>query len=463
MNPPIEYSIDETNALKHPIISIIKTSLTIIILGQARFFIKALQFISIFAKEIPRIDLIFHIFQVCSPVSVRQDHRTSAFEFVKVVHDRAAEKCRSRKHRLVNDNLGAFGFDSFHHTLYRTVSEIVAPLLHDQPIDADDGGPFPGSVVFLCRPVVVKACPFKRLIGNEFLARPIRLDDGFDQILRDIPIIRQKLLRVLWQTVPAVPERGIMIVPSDARVERDALNDSFTGKAFADRVSIELIEIGNTHGKVGVGEQLDRFGLRRAHDKNWHVFFQRRIFEQRSESLRCRLELRHAQAHDNPRRVEIVIERVALPQELRTEKNMKPFIAFAYTFRVANRNRAFNNDAAPGMNLANHVQNLLDEVGVEIIRFAVIVRRNGDDNELRRPIGFRRVRRSQKAQIFRRQVFLNLRVFDRGFFSFTNRTFSATTSTAITSCCCAKSTERERPTYPRPAMVIFMIEAAFLY
>ena len=39
------------------------------------------------------------------------------------------------KRWLVDDDVGAFGFDSFHDTLYRTLTEVVGVAFHSQSID----------------------------------------------------------------------------------------------------------------------------------------------------------------------------------------------------------------------------------------------------------------------------------------------------------------------------------------
>ena len=40
-----------------------------------------------------------------------------------------------RKCRLVDDDVDTFGYDSFHDTLYRTLTEVVGVAFHSQSID----------------------------------------------------------------------------------------------------------------------------------------------------------------------------------------------------------------------------------------------------------------------------------------------------------------------------------------
>ena len=61
--------------------------------------------------------------------------------------------------------------------------------------------------------------------GDEVLARRVRLDDGADQVLRDVAVVRLQLLGVLRQAVAAVPEARVVVVLADPRVEADALDD----------------------------------------------------------------------------------------------------------------------------------------------------------------------------------------------------------------------------------------------
>lgn len=92
----------------------------------------------------------------------------------------------------------------------------------------------------------------------------VRFDNRPDEILRHIGVIGQQLLRILRQAVAAIPERWVVVMRADARVEAHAANDLAVFRPRAFSIGVELIEIGHTKRQIRVGEQLDRLGLSRA-------------------------------------------------------------------------------------------------------------------------------------------------------------------------------------------------------
>jgi len=50
-------------------------------------------------------------------------------------------------------------------------------------------------------------------------------------------------------------------------------------------IGVEFVEVRDTHGQVGVGEEFDGFSLSRISEKNGDVLFDGTFFEQTSEDF----------------------------------------------------------------------------------------------------------------------------------------------------------------------------------
>lgn len=68
-------------------------------------------------KQIPRIHLLRHIIQT-PIIPIRNDRLAPLFELFQIIHHLTAEERASiLQCRLVDDDDGAFGFDTFHDAL----------------------------------------------------------------------------------------------------------------------------------------------------------------------------------------------------------------------------------------------------------------------------------------------------------------------------------------------------------
>ena len=92
------------------------------------------------AEEVAGVDLVLDVVED-GVVTVGDDGGTLSFEFGEVVDDFAAEEGGAVfERRLVDDDLGAFGLDAFHHALDGGLAEVVGVRFHRQAVNADGGG-----------------------------------------------------------------------------------------------------------------------------------------------------------------------------------------------------------------------------------------------------------------------------------------------------------------------------------
>ena len=238
-----------------------------------------------------------------------------------------AEELRRVQRGLVDHHGHALGLHALHDALDGARAEVVGVGLHRQAVHANNRLLLAG----------VDAVPhhLQHLVGDEVLAGAVGLDDGLDQVLRHVLVVGEQLLGVLGQAVTAVAEAGVVVVAADARLQAHAV-DYVAGVEAADlAVGVELVEVGHAQRQVGVGEELDGLGLGGAQhelrDALRAVGVQAvelcgvgALREQAGELLGgyngLGVVLRRAN-HDAAG-VQVVVECLALAQELRAEEDL---------------------------------------------------------------------------------------------------------------------------------------------
>ena len=96
-------------------------------------------------------------------------------------------------------------------------------------------------------------------------------------------------------------------------------------------------------------------------------------------------------AHHDAAGMEIVIERLGLPQEFRAENDVVHAVLLPDGIRVAHGNRGFDDHEGLGIDLQRPFNGVLHRGGVEKVVHIVIIRGRGDDHQLGGAIGRRLV------------------------------------------------------------------------
>ena len=221
----------------------------------------------------------------------------SGLELVKVIYDCGAEECRAVfKCRFVDDDFRALGLDALHHALNGALAEVVGVRLHCQAIY-----PYHARVLFGAVPLAVAAVVtslVKNGIGDEVFPRAVRFDDRLNQVFWNILVVCQELLCVLRETVATVAKGWVVVVSADSRVKPHAFDDGLRIKTFDFGISIKFIEVADTQGEVGVGEELYSFSLFHSHEKSINVFLDCALLQKSCECLGKFLCLRIAYGID---------------------------------------------------------------------------------------------------------------------------------------------------------------------
>lgn len=166
-------------------------------------------------KQIPRIDLVRHVRELVAP-AVCDDSVAAGFKGLQVMHHLAPEELRRVQRGPVDHHGHAPALHALHDALDGARAEVVGVGLHRQAVDAHDWLRIAG----------VDAVPhhLQHLVGDEVLAGAVGVHDGLDQVLRHVLVVCEQLLGVLWQTVTAVAEAGVVVVTADARLGRVVQN-----------------------------------------------------------------------------------------------------------------------------------------------------------------------------------------------------------------------------------------------
>ena len=300
------------------------------------------------------------------------------------MRDLGAEELRRVQRGLVDHHGYALGLHALHDALDGARAEVVGVGLHRQAVDAHDRLLLAG----------VHAVPhhLQHLVCHEVLAGAVGLDDGLDQVLGHVHVVGQQLLGVLGQAVAAVAEAGVVVVAADARLQAHAVDDVAGVEAADLAVGVELVEVGHAQRQVGVGEELYGLGLGGAQhelrDADSSVGVRalqlggvRALREQACEALGGRdgLGVLLGRAHHDAGRMQVVVERLALAQELRAEEDLAVAQPLAKASGVADGDGGLDDDPGVRVHRAHGGDGGLDGGSVEEVPVRVVVRRRGDN------------------------------------------------------------------------------------
>ena len=346
-------------------------------------------------KQIPRVHLVRHVRELVAP-AVGDDYVAAGLEGLQVVRDLGAEELRRVQRGLVDHHGHALGLHALHDALDGARAEVVGVGLHRQTVHAHDRLLLAG----------IDAVPhhLQHLVCHEVLAGAVGVHDGLDQVLRHVPVVGQQLLGVLGQAVAAVSEARVVVVAADARLQAHAVDDVAGVEASHLAVGVELVEVGHAQRQVGVGEELHRLGLGGAQhelrDAHGSVGVDAlelggvgALREQAGELLSGRdgLGVVLGRAHHDAAGVQVVVERLALAQELGAEEDLLVAQPLAQARGVAHGDGRLDDDPGVRVHRAHGGDGGLDGARVEEVSVRVVVGGRRDDGVVGASVGLRHV------------------------------------------------------------------------
>ena len=303
-----------------------------------------------------------------------------------------AEELRRVQRGLVDHHGHALGLHALHDALDGARAEVVGVRLHRQAVYAHDR----------LRLALVHAVPhhLQHLVGHEVLAGAVGLHDGLYQVLGHVLVVGQQLLGVLGKAVAAVAEAGVVVVAADARLQADTIDDVAGVEAADLAVGVELVEVGHAQRQVGVGEQLNGLGLGGAQHELRDALGTVGVHavelggvgalrEQPDEALcgRDGLGVVLQRTHHDAAGVQVVVERLALAQELGAEEDPAVAQPLAKARGVAHGDGRLDDDPGIRVHRAHGGDGGLDGAGVEEVPIGVVVGGRCDDGVVNARVG----------------------------------------------------------------------------
>lgn len=365
-------------------------------------FIRYARPILVPPEQIPRVHLVRDVGEVVAP-AVGHDHAAAGLEALEVARDLGAEEVGGVERGLVHHDGDALGLHALHDALDGARAEVVGVALHGEPVDAHHRRGLAG--------VDERHHAVDHRVRDVVLARAVRVDDGADEVLRDVAVVGEQLLGVLGQAVAAVAEAGVVVVGPDAGLEAHPADDVGGGEPLLLAVGVELVEVGHAQGEVGVGEELHRLGLRAAEHEPGDADRAVRVPAGALGGVRAFLEQRReplgggagagvalGRPHHYAAGVQVVVQGPALAEELRGEDDPPVAQAIAQRRGVADGNRRLDDDPGARVDPAHRLYRRLDAGGVEEVAVGVVVGRCRDHDVLGAGVGLRRVDRGAQEK-----------------------------------------------------------------
>ena len=173
-------------------------------------------------EQVARVHFVGDIGQIVAP-TIGHNHIALGLELGQIVRDLAAEELRRIECGLVDHHGHALGLDTLHNTLDRARPEVVAVRLHGQTIHADDQ--------LLLALINLVPHHLQHLVGDEVFTSSVGVDDGLDQVLGHVLVVRRQLLGVFGQAVTAVAEARVVVMGANARLQAYTVDNVASVKA----------------------------------------------------------------------------------------------------------------------------------------------------------------------------------------------------------------------------------------
>ena len=113
-----------------------------------------------------------------------------------------------------------------------------------QAVHADDG--------LLLALVDLVPHHLQHLVSDEVFARAVGVDDGLDQVLGHVPVVRQQLFGVFGQAVADIAEARVVVVGASARPQTHAVDNVACVETTHFAVHVELVEAGRMRRQISV-------------------------------------------------------------------------------------------------------------------------------------------------------------------------------------------------------------------
>ena len=202
---------------------------------------------------------------------------------------------------------------------------------------------------------------------------------------------------------------------ANARIKADTVDNLLSVQPLHLCIGIQFIEIADAQSQISISKQLNCFSLSESHEQRINVFLDCTFLKQLSKNM-CSLHqtgVFYIRANDDTARIQVVIQCLALTQELRAEDNVIAVIFFTDACSEANGNRRFDYHDCFRVILNYQFDNSFNRRSIKKIFLTVIVGRSRNDHKIRIRICFLCVQRCGQIQFFFCQILFNILVLNR--------------------------------------------------
>ena len=201
---------------------------------------------------------------------------------------------------------------------------------------------------------------------------------------------------------------------ADPGIQADTVDDVAGRQPLGFGVGVQLIEIADPQGQIGIGEEFHGLGLGEAHEQCGDILFNGPLLQKGGEDLRL-FPGPFVAGDDDPGGIQIVVQRLGFPQKFRAEKNAVRAVFFSNGSGIPHGNGGFDDHGGLWVCLQHQLNHGFYGGGIEIVFLAVIIGGGGDDDKVRISVGIFAVQRGSQVQLFFGQILFNIFVLNGGF------------------------------------------------
>ena len=225
------------------------------------------------------------------------------------------------------------------------------------------------------------------------------------------------LFLIMSDTDSTVAEAGVVIMTANTRIKTNTVDDLLCVQPLHLSIGVQFIEIGHAQCQISICKKFDSFCFSEAHEQGINVFFDCAFLQEFCKGVRSlhQSSIFHIGADNDARRIQVIIESLALAQELRAKDDVVTVELFARRCRVANRNGALNNHDGFRVILNHQLDDRFDCTGVEEILFTIVICRCSNDHEICIGVCFLCIQSCSQIQLFFCQILLKVFVLNRRF------------------------------------------------
>ena len=201
---------------------------------------------------------------------------------------------------------------------------------------------------------------------------------------------------------------------ADARIQAHALDDLLGVQTLHLRIGVQLVEVADAQRQIGVGKELHSLRLGKAHEQRVNVRLQRALLQKLCKGVGGlhQAGILHIRTHNDAAGIQVVIQRLAFPQEFRAEENVVAMVLLPHAGREAHGDGGLDDHNGVGVILDHQLDHRFHGAGVKVVLLAVVVGGRSDDHEVRILVSGFRIQGGGQVKLLFRQILFNILILN---------------------------------------------------